>query len=273
MLYKGSMKKIIISVFCFLVHVLGFAGDIMVLDGFYQGKNIFVHNSFGSSGVGFCVEEVRVNDNVVTDNVAFSEFEIDLRKFNLKVGDKVEVKLIYKENCKPKILNPEVLYPKSTYEIVNISVDDKFILKWSTKGETGKLKYTIEEFRWNQWLKVGEMEGVGYPALNEYTFKVTPHSGNNKFRIKQLDYTGQPKISRTVERESTIPEITFLPLKVTKEIMFYNSDTLIETMYVIYDQYGTAAKRGYSSKIEVNDLPKGVYYIYYDNVTSQFIKK
>lgn len=267
------MRILFPFIFLIITYSSVFAGGVLVLDGFYQGKNIFVKNPIGSNGVGFCVQEVRINDNVIAIDLNYNAFEIDLRKSQLKFGDKVEVKIIYKSDCNPKILNPEVLYPKSTFEIVNILVDDNFILKWSTLEETGKLNFIIEQFRWNEWRKVGEIEGMGYPALNEYSFKVTPYSGDNQFRVKQVDYTNQPRTSRVAQKKSNVPEIIFAPIKVNKEIMFYNSDTLISTMYEVYDRFGSIIKRGFGSKIEVGELEKGVYYLYYDNIMSQFIKK
>jgi hypothetical protein len=76
------------------------------------------------------------------------------------VGDKVEIKLFHKEDCKPKILNPEVLKPKSTFEVVSMTADLDGTIKWTTKSETGKLAFAIEQFRWNKWVKVGESAEV-----------------------------------------------------------------------------------------------------------------
>ena len=270
---KNEMKKIFFSLLLLIFSLLTRANGIIVLDGVYQGKNIYIQNPFSASGVGFCVQEVRVNGNVTTDEIASSAFEIDLHNFQFKLGDKVEIKIIHKDDCKPKVLNPEVLNPKSTYEIVSMSVDPNFTFKWTTKGETGKLTYQIEQFRWNKWVKVGEMEGVGSMVQNEYSFKVTPHSGNNKFRVKQVDYTGQPRISRTVEAASSIGEITFSPAKVTKEIGFYSKDVPVETLYEVYDQYGNIVKKGFASKIDASDLQKGAYYLNYDNIMAEFLKK
>ena len=45
----------------------GFAqGGVIILEGNYQGKNLYVQNPFGSGGVGFCVTEVLVNGNITT---------------------------------------------------------------------------------------------------------------------------------------------------------------------------------------------------------------
>lgn len=266
------MKKILFAIFL-LVSTAVCATGVIVLEGNYQGKNLYVQNPFAGSGVGFCVSEVRVNGNVTTDEIASSAFEIDFRNLQLKIGDKVEVKISHKDDCKPKVLNPEVLKPKSTFEIVTMSVDKDLTFKWTTKGETGKLTYTIEQFRWNKWVKIGEVEGIGTPDANNYSFKVVPHSGKNQYRVKQVDYTGQPKLSKTVDFMSTSPEITFSPAKVSKEINFLTGSTPTETMFEIYDQFGNIVKRGFASNVDAANLAKGAYYLNYDNKMGEFIKK
>ena len=267
------MKKILFVVFSLFASSSVSAVGVIVLTGNYQGKNLYIQNPFAGSGVGFCVQEVRVNGNVTTDEIASSAFEIDFRNLNLKIGDAVEVKITHKDDCKPKVLNPEVLKPKSTFEIVNMAVGTDLTFKWSTKGETGKLTYTIEQFRWNKWVKVGEVEGKGTPEVNEYSFLVSPHSGKNQYRVKQVDYTGQPKLSKTIDYNSSSPEITFSPAKVSKEIGFFAGSTPTETMFEIYDQFGNIVKRGFASTVDASNLAKGAYYLNYDNKMGEFIKK
>src|SRR5436853_1979756 len=93
------------------------AGNI-VLEGNYQGKNLYVQNPFAGSGVGFCVQKVEVNGQVTTDEINSSAFEIDFNNYQFKIGDKISVKITHKDDCKPKVLNPEVLKPKSTFEVI-----------------------------------------------------------------------------------------------------------------------------------------------------------
>ncbi len=248
-------------------------GGVIILEGNYQGKNLYVQNPFASGNVGFCVTEVKVNGNVTTDEIGSSAFEIDLKTHQLKIGDKVEVKIIHKADCKPKVLNPEVLKPKSTYEIVSMEVNQGGSLKWSTKAEQGKLAFIIEQFRWNKWVKIGEIDGAGTPNVNNYEFKVSPHSGKNQFRVKQTDYSQQPRLSKPVEFVSTSCEVSFTPQKVTKDITFSCGDKPTDTMYEIYDQYGNIVKRGYGSNVDCTNLPKGGYFLNFDNKMGEFVKK
>ena len=101
-----------------------------------------------------------------------------------------------------------------------MTVDKEGTVKWTTKSETGKLTFAIEQFRWNKWVKVGEVDGVGTPTSNEYSFKIVAHSGKNQIRVRQTDYSGQPRLSKPVDFMSGISDITFAPAKVSKEISF-----------------------------------------------------
>ena len=105
----------------------------IVLEGHYQGKNLYVQNPFSGSGVGFCVIAVYVNGDVTTDQVNSSAFEIDFSNTSLKTGAPVTVKIQHKMDCNPKVLNPEVLRPKSTFDNKTIVIDEKKILNWNTR--------------------------------------------------------------------------------------------------------------------------------------------
>ena len=189
------------------------AGTI-VIDGHYQGKNLFIQNPFSEAGVGFCVFEVTVNDQIATDEINSSAFELDLGKFGLKPGDKVVVKIRHKDGCTPVILNPEVLKPKSTFDIVKQQVAADGTYNWVTSNETGELPYLVEQKRWNKWVKVGEVPGAGTPGEHTYNFKVTPHSGENTFRVKQVDLTKKARYSQTVVfTDPSVPVVTWSPEK------------------------------------------------------------
>lgn len=263
------MKKATFLTFGFtVIYLVSTAGNI-ILEGNYQGKNLYVQNPFAGSGVGFCVQKVEVNGQVTTDEINSSAFEIDFNNYQFKIGDKVSVKITHKDDCKPKVLNPEVLKPKSTFEVISMKLEGDGTLKWNTKNETGKLPFIIEQYRWNKWVKVGEADGKGIGENNDYIFKITTlHSGENQIRIKQVDYTSQPRYSKPVKFVSTLPEVTFAPVKVSKDITFSS-----ETLYEIYDQYGNVVKKGFGKSVDCSNLQKGVYYLNYDSKTSEFIKK
>jgi len=246
------------------------AGNI-VLEGNYQGKNLFVKNAFAGTGVGFCVFEVTVNGSVTADEWNSSAFEIDLSiLLDLDLGDQVVIVIKHKDDCpKPKVLNPEVLNPKSTFKTQSISVSNAGLLSWSTTDEAGVLTYVVEQYRWNKWVYVYEVDGAGRTGkTNAYSFQVTPHSGENKFRVKQIDYTGIPRYSPAAEFTSAVSLVTGASAKVDNSINFS-----AETMFEVYDIHGNIVKKGYSNSIDATNLKKGIYYLNYDNSTIEFMKK
>lgn len=246
---------------------------VIQIDGSYQGKNLYVQNPFAGSGVGFCTIEVMVNDVKSTDEIQSSAYEIDFANFKLNVGDKIVVRIKHKDDCKPKVLNPEVLKPKSTFQVISIKADEN-LLKWTAKGEGGPLPYIVEQFRWNKWVKVGEVAGKGEAASHDYSYKVKHHSGINKYRVQQTDFTGKPNTSAPVQFKSSIAELTFSPAKASKDVFFQTPDKkAAETMFEIYDSYGNLVKKGFDKQVDVAGLSKGVYYLNYDNKTDKFIKK
>ncbi|MDQ3111333.1 MAG: T9SS type A sorting domain-containing protein [Bacteroidota bacterium] len=265
-------KLLLLMSIAFLLVLKGYSQSMILLEGTYQGKNVYVQNPFASGGVGFCVYEVRVNDQVTTDEIGSSAFEVDLRNFQLKIGDPVTIKIFHKDDCKPKVLNPEVLKPKSTFVTLatGISIDcTSEMLKWTTTGEQGKLTFIVEQYRWNKWVKVGEVDGIGTPGTNNYTFKVVTHSGENQFRVKQIDYSGQARTSPVAKCTSTKAPIKFYPVKAKDKITFEGGETLWE----IYDQYGNIVKKGFGGTIDVTGLAKGGYFLNYDNSVGEFFKQ
>ena len=263
------MKIFIVALIGFLI---GFTNNVLAqviaIDGHYQGRDIYVQNPFSASGVGFCVYEVRVNGLVTTDEINSSAFAVDLALLNLNFGDPVTIEIAHKDGCDPIIINPEVLKPLSTFEIVGIRVSENGLLKWATKNESGKLPFIVEQFRWNKWVNVGEVDGHGTPGENKYQFQLVPHFGINKVRIKQVDSTNKPRYSKAMEFESSVSPVTFSPVKVKKEITFSS-----KTLFEVYNMWGNMVARGYDNKIDVTNLIRGKYYLNYDNNFGETFEK
>lgn len=248
-------------VFCFMAFALN-AGQI-VLEGNYMSKNVFVKNPFGGSSVGFCVFEVTVNGKLDPAEVNQSAFEVDFSTHNLKLGDPLVINIKHKDDCAPEVLNPEVLKPKSTFNTKSISFTDDGILEWTTDNENGQLDYIVEQFRWNKWVKLGEVRGEGTPGTHNYSFKITPHSGENKVRVKQTDFTGRPRYSKSATYNANVPAVTLDDDKFKGQIEFKGG----ETLYELYERYGTIVKKGFGSSVNVENLEKGLYYVSFDNTT------
>jgi hypothetical protein len=200
-----------------------------------------------------------------------SAFEIDLLSFQLTIGAPIVIQIKHKEGCKPKVLNPEVVKPAANYSVVSIASDADGKLTWKTTGETGALPFIIEQYRWNKWVKVGEVQGKGTAGEHAYTFKVTPHSGKNKVRIKQVDNAGAHP-SQDVLFTAKVAQVNYALDAAGKTITFTNTTAQpAETMYEIFDKFGNVVSRGYSSKVDVSKLAAGTYYLNYDKSNAEIV--
>lgn len=262
------MKKLLFLTSLFLFSLTNVFSGIIVVEGKYQDKNLYIQNGYAGNGVGFCTYEVMINGKTSTDEVNSSAFEIDFAAFAIKPGTPVVVEIRHKDDCSPKVLNPEALKPKATFEVININIDKSGLLSWATKNEMGSLPYIVEQYRWNKWIPVGEVKGGGSMETNNYSFQTTSHSGENKYRVKQVGYGGVSKSSNNVTYVSAQSQPTYTMNKSGNEIEFST-----ETMYEVFDAYGNVIKRGYGNKLDIVNLAKGAYYLCYDNIMSDFNKK
>jgi len=271
-----NMRRLFIIFYLFFLAAVGWSKDAekqIVLKGIYQGENIYVMNPFAPMGMGFCVLEVRVNDQITTDEINSSAFEIDLSIYNFKIGDSVEIIIKHRSGCKPKVLNPEVILPRPTFNIESIKIDPKQSrLIWITSQELGSLPFIVEQYKWNKWSKIGTVKGKGTPDLHSYSYPINFHSGLNRFRVRQIDnFTKRSRFSPVITYMSKKPSVIFKPgngRHVVDKIIFSEP-----TSYEIYDYYGRLKKRGYGKEVDVRNLSKGSYFLNYDNKTAIFYKK
>lgn len=263
------MIRINTIIVLFVLLCFSASAGIIVLEGHYQRRNIYVQNTTSWAGVGFCIYEVSVNGNICTDELNTSAFEIDLSLHHLKVGAAVTIMIKHKnDGCQPKILNPEALKPNPTFETIFITVDNSGMLKWTAVNETTKMNFIVEQFKWNKWVQVGETMGAGVPTANYYTYQTSPHAGLNKFRVKQKGYIDKTRYTPSVSYTSLRPEVLYIYIKDTQTIEFSEN-----TSYEMYDKYGNIIKKGFGGKMNVSNLKKDIYYFNYGNSSAEFKKK
>ncbi|MES2556548.1 MAG: hypothetical protein V4604_10380 [Bacteroidota bacterium] len=266
-----KLKKILLlSIFSAFTGIVSHAA--LSIEGSYQGKNLYVQNPEDGDGFGFCATKVTVNGDVMPGGCSSNAFEIDFSLFNIEIGEPVFIVIEHSDGCKPTILNPEVLLPKSTFNTESISISPSGALVWKTSNERGKLPFFVEQYRWNKWVQVGEVQGKGTTGTNSYEFQVAPHSGENTIRVVQVDHSGTKRSSKEVKFTSTVPAIEKNPVKVKDVINFTAGGKAIETKYEIYDAYGNIVKKGVGTSVPCGNLLKGAYYINFDNKTEKFFK-
>lgn len=261
------MKCAFLSALLIFSLLIAHAG-IIVVEGKYQNKNIYVQNAYSQAGVGYCAYAVYVNGKLTNDEINSTAFEIDLEQFQLKYGQDVSIKIFHRDGCTPpRVLNPDALKPIPAFEIVSMKMTNNGLITWTAKNESGSLPYIVEQFRWNKWVNVGEVQGAGTPGEHSYKFQVIAlHSGENKFRLKQFGY--QAKYSAEVKIISSTPRCIFSLSKGAKQINF-----TCGTLYEVYNYYGSVVKKGYGTRVDIANLHKGGYYVCFDNSIGELKKK
>ena len=114
--------KNLIALFLLTCLVAKTNAGVIIVQGKYQNKNLFVQNYFGNSGIGFCAQEIKVNGKITTDETNSSAFEIDLSALKLKFGDEIVVEIVHKDGCLPKVLNADDLKPKPTFDVLVMNI-------------------------------------------------------------------------------------------------------------------------------------------------------
>ena len=261
-------SKIWITVLLAVMTFFSAKAATMVLAGTYQLRNLYVVNATSSAGVGGCITQITVNGDVAPDEITDDAFEIDLSLYGLKLGDSVVVKITYKDGCKPRILNPGALKPDPTFNVVNIQMIGEDKISWTTVNEQGALPFIVQQKKWNKWVDVGEVMGIGTSDSHKYEFAVVPISGDNEFRVIQKSYDGTTRKSQVVKFTSTKAPVTYA-YNSKKETLEFSDNTGFE----LYDAYGQIVKKGFAKEVDLSDLRKDTYIVSYDNTVAEFNKK
>ena len=265
--------KILLLLFLLLKITSFFSQESMLsIDGTYLGKNILVSNPPQADGFGFCVNKVTVNGEVLPATIQKANFEIDFSLFNIKSGEQLFIVLEHNEGCVPKFVNPDVLLPKSTFICQKISATKNGLISWTTTNEKEIIDFAIEQFKWNKWVKVGEVRGNGGQGLNNYTFQIIAHSGKNRVRVSQIDNTGVKRFSPETSFNSLSEVVKKSPAKVRDYIYFKANQKAVKSKFELYDAFGNLLKVGFSDLVDCRNLVNGVYFINFDNTTEKFIK-
>ncbi len=264
--YKIIRLKNSIFIFILFISISVYSQNTeFTMTGEYQGKNIYVQNPLSSDKINFCTDEVYLNEILLNKSPKTSAFEIDLS--HLEVGDPVFIKIIHKEGCIPKVINPQVIRSKSSFRFFN-TISDALSIHWSTVGELPFGKFYLEHYRNKNWVNIQTVSGKGSFDSNQYSLKPEHHTGDNKYRVKYVQSDDKMFFSQVFSYFNDVEPISFYPTQVVDRITLSRS-----TEYSVVDSYGNDIAKGKGKEISLNNLKAGLYYLYIDNREEKFVKK
>jgi len=235
------------------------------MTGEYQGRNVYVQNPLSNDKINFCTSEVYLNEQLIHTSPKTSAFEIDLS--HLSVGGPVFIKIVHKEGCAPKVINPQVIRSKSKFQFLNVNAD-ALSIHWSTVGELPYGKYFLEHFRNRKWINIETTTGKGSFEANQYDITPEHHTGDNKYRIKYVQNNGKIFFSQVFDYFNDVEPISFFPTMVVDKITLSRAGD-----YAVVDSYGNQITKGKGKEIELINLKAGLYFLYVDNREEKFVKK
>lgn len=269
-----SLKYLVISLITLLFFTSTAKSEEINIKGVYQGLNLFIENPLiideENNKESFCIQEIVVNDVSYEYDYNSSAVCIYFNEFEIVLGDNLNITIIHTDDCFPQIINPDVLNSLSTYQLSEYRMIDNNTIELITNYESSVLKFKVEQYRWGDWVTLNTFEGNGGPQINKYEIDIYPHDGENLYRISQMDHLFRVKYSQDIVVSSDNPEVKILSKKSNLKDNLEFSDN---TYFIIQDIYGFVIKKGYKKVVDVSDLKSGKYYLRYDKVWTDFVKK
>ena len=264
------MKKLFIITFIVFINLPFLKAQEIILKGTYQGKNLYVLNpAVDLSKSIYCVDAVYVNDILTEDEINSNSFEIDFPNLKIAEGQPIIVRILYKADCKPEIVNPNILESSTIFTFTPPKIEKKTSrLIWSINGNIDINPFIIEQFRWGKWITAGEVQTKDSVSFNNYFFEPKFNTKQNIFRIRHIDKSGNERISKECKYFVKDEELYLLSNRVSDWLYFSS-----ETLYELYDDKGNFILDGYGKEVNVSDIEKGKYWVNYDNRTEVISKK
>ncbi|GAB5417068.1 MAG: hypothetical protein Crog4KO_19340 [Crocinitomicaceae bacterium] len=209
--------------------------------------------------MGYCTDSVLINGQKYDNGkIAAGAYEIQFDSLGFQVGDSIHLVIYHHSNCKPKILiDHGVIRRGPVFEVAQI---DSEKIRWSlNRAIIGRFR--IEVYRWNKWVKLGDIESFATKTDYEFPLQDSLHTGVNKIRVTFLNPSDNYRqTSKAVVYNFYRKPIQLNYNKKAKTITFPQ-----ETRFELYNAHGDIIQRGYGNSIDLSNQDRGVYYVNFDN--------
>ncbi|MFT6865641.1 MAG: hypothetical protein ACJA08_000464 [Cyclobacteriaceae bacterium] len=236
--------------------VLGQVPGATNVAGVYQGRPIFIQNTFDPEEKDFCIKEIRVNERTIEFNMKMSAIKLDFKGLDLYAP--VTIHIVHKESCRPIVINPDAIFYHSIFSFSEINMSDSTLI-WKTLGEKEHGQFLIEKIDMGIWQEEAVIEASGHFESASYKHYPKIEEGSNKFRIKYLLPDGKYLYSREIDFHFYPDPVTFRPQKTDKMIFFSRTAS-----YKVYDGGNSIVMEGIGKDVDISKLPSGSYVIYFN---------
>ena len=240
--------------------------DSIMFSGKYYETNLYIFNP--SVADSFSVYMVVVNQDSIYDELLSNAVEVDFQLLGIEPEGDVQVIIYFDSLYPPLVVNPEVLYSSTKFKFSKPRIK-KEVLSWRVYGDVSDYPFIVQQFRWNMWREVAEVDPLDTIENNLYSVQIFPHSGINTFRLKAINIQGEVVYSKEATyRPPWIKPVYIKSYKVKDELEFTS-----ETEYEIYDEDGKLLTKGVERYVDISAFPPGEYWVNYDNRSEKIKKK
>ncbi|RED94361.1 hypothetical protein [Marinoscillum furvescens] len=234
--------------------------------GVYQGKSLFVQNPFDRESNSFCISAISINGKPQPYNYRLSAIKLDFD--GVSKNSPVNIKITHREGCTPIIINRDAITYHTTFSFQEISVTDS-VLVWQTRGERANSTYVLEHYEGGIWLEQDTIQAEGTFGGAMYVHFPEIQEGANKLRLKYIFPGGNYLYSREIDFHHYPEPVTFKPFVAERELILSRS-----ARYEVFDAGGDLVLTGKGATVDVSNLPRGEYVIYFNNTDpGAFTKK
>jgi hypothetical protein len=238
-----------------------------------------------ASGVGTSTQTFTIPSHPQNTTVEYYLLSSTLSGANLIVGepftDLATINFIRLSNSPPTNFSYTVLaaLPVELTALEGRSTANNILLTWRTASEHNNSHFAVERSSdAHRWVSVGEVPGHG-STLEPQSYSFTdsqPLSGTNYYRLRQEDFDGNHEYSPviSVEFKRELPTVTFYPNPVSDELFFITPQFADDSITVrIFDPAGRLFRQSalQDNRLNVQDLPPGVYFIKLETGTRQVL--
>jgi len=257
-----TRSLLIILFFAFALEV--FSQDSKVvqtnLAGVYQGKTLFIQNPYNRSSKTFCVEQILINSEPIILNYKMSALKLDFDGFDLFTP--VNITVVHADTiCSPIIINSEAVLFHTIFRFSSLSLSDS-ALTWTTKGERGVGRFSIEKLENGFWNEKELVEAAGTYERASYSYLPLLEDGANQYRIKYKFPSGSRAnylYSTQIDYNHYPEPVEFKPASAKTRLYLSRM-----TPYEIYNDGSELVLKGQGQEIDVTVLRQGRYVIYFN---------
>ena len=253
--------------FCIIFFLLQFAAaqaKDTYIRGFYHGQNVFIRNAYNENTKNFCIQAIYVNGQLKVERPEVSAVEVDLN--NLQVNDRIVLRIVHDYSCEPQLINPEVIQDDLNFSWVKFYVNENELL-WVTSFEDKHGYYVVEKEMGNLWTPIDTVKTKGNIFINQHSVEAEHVPGNNDYRLVYYPENGEVFISESFKYFSDKSAISHAidtdnwTIEFTEEVSFQ-----------ILNSNGRVLKRGKGVSYDIKRLPRGNYFLRYENEEVSFEK-